>query len=74
MGDVMFTIESITDNIVKLENRDTLEVIYEKKDILPKNISEGDIVNKVDGIYIIDNMETNIVKERIRNKFDSLLK
>ena len=70
----MFTIESITDDIVKLENRDTLEVIYEKKDILPKNISEGDIVNKVDGIYIIDNMETNIVKERIRNKFDSLLK
>lgn len=74
MGDVMFTIESITDDIVKLENRDTLEVIYEKKNILPKNISEGDIVNKVDGIYIIDNMETNIVKERIRNKFDSLLK
>lgn len=74
MGDVMFTIESITDDIVKLENRDTLEVIYEKKDILPKNISEGDIVNKVDGIYIIDNMETNIVKERIRNKFESLLK
>lgn len=74
MGDVMFTIESITDDIVKLENRDTLEIIYEKKDILPKNISEGDIVNKVDGIYIIDNMETNIVKERIRNKFDSLLK
>ena len=74
MGDVMFTIESITDDIVKLENRDTLDVIYEKKDILPKNISEGDIVNKVDGIYIIDNMETNIVKERIRNKFDSLLK
>lgn len=74
MGDVMFTIESITDDIVKLENRDTLEVIYEKKDILPKNISESDIVNKVDGIYIIDNMETNIVKERIRNKFDSLLK
>lgn len=74
MGDVMFTIESIADDIVKLENRDTLEVIYEKKDILPKNISEGDIVNKVDGIYIIDNMETNIVKERIRNKFDSLLK
>ena len=74
MGDVMFTIESITDDIVKLENRDTLEVIYEKKDILPKNISEGDIVNKVDGIYIIDNMETNIVKGRIRNKFDSLLK
>ena len=56
MGDVMFTIESITDDIVKLENRDTLEVIYEKKDILPKNISEGDIVNKVDGIYIIDNI------------------
>ncbi len=74
MGDVMFTIESITDDIVKLENRDTLEIIYEKKDILPKNISEGDIVNKVNGIYIIDNMETNIVKERIRNKFDSLLK
>lgn len=74
MGDVMFTIESITDDIVKLENRDTLEVIYEKKKILPKNICEGDIVNKVDGVYIIDNMETNIVKERIRNKFDSLLK
>lgn len=74
MGDVMFTIESITDDIVKLENRDTLEIIYEKKDILPKNISESDIVNKVNGIYIIDNMETNIVKERIRNKFDSLLK
>lgn len=74
MGDVMFTIESITDDIVKLENRDTLEIIYEKKDILPKNISEGDIVSKVNGIYIIDNMETNIVKERIRNKFDSLLK
>lgn len=74
MGDIMFTIESIADDIVKLENRDTLEVIYEKKDILPKNICEGDIVNKVDGVYIIDNMETNIVKERIRNKFDSLLK
>lgn len=74
MGDVMFTIESIIDDIVKLENRDTLEIIYEKKDILPKNISEGDIVNRVNGIYIIDNIETNIVKERIRSKFDSLLK
>lgn len=74
MGDVMFTIESIIDNIVKLENRDTLEIIYEKKEILPKNISEGDIVNKVDGIYILNDIETNIVKERIRSKFDSLLK
>lgn len=74
MGDVMFTIESIIDDIVKLENRDTLEIIYEKKDILPKNISEGDIVNKVDGIYILNDIETNIVKERIRSKFDSLLK
>ena len=73
MGDKMYTIEKIEGNIVTLEDRTNNVFLEINKDILPNNIKEGDILDLVDGKYIINKESTKKLREDIRNKFNSLM-
>lgn len=73
MGDIMFTIEKIEDNIVILEDRNKNTFFNIDKSMLPNNIKEGDILDLKDNMYIINKDLTKKIKEDIRNKFNSLM-
>lgn len=74
MGDMMYTIDRIENDIVVLENRKTLEIIEVYKNLLPNNIKEGDILDFIDGKYYINDIITKNNKDSIRSRFDSLKK
>lgn len=71
---IMYTVESIEENIVKLEDRKNLIIKEIDKKNLPKNIKEQDILSYKDGKYIIEKKETKKVKKNIEAKFKKLLK
>lgn len=71
---IMYTVESIEENIVKLEDRKSLIIKEIDKKNLPKNIKEQDILSYKDGKYIIEKKETKKVKKNIEAKFKKLLK
>lgn len=73
MGDIMFTVEKIEDNIVTLEDRNKNTFFNIDKSMLPNNIKEGDILDLKDNKYIINEDLTKKIKEDIRNKFNSLM-
>ena len=73
MGDIMFTVEKIEDNIVVLEDRNKNTFFNIEKNNLPNNIKEGDILDLEEGKYIINEYSTKKNKEDIRNKFNSLM-
>lgn len=70
----MYTVESIINNIVKLENRNTKKIIEINKSLLPNNIKEQDILDLVNDKYIINEEETKRIKKNIRNRFNNLIK
>ena len=71
---IMYTVESIEENIVKLEDRKSLIIKEVDKKNLPKNIKEQDILSYKDGKYIIEKKETKKVKKNIEAKFKKILK
>ena len=73
MGDIMFTVEKIEDNIVVLEDRNKNTFFNIEKNNLPNNIKEWDILDLEEGKYIINEYSTKKIKEDIRNKFNSLM-
>lgn len=68
---MLYTVDEIIDNIVVLENRDNLEMIKVNKNILPKDIHEGSIIEYKDNIYInrcdIENNKRKELIERFKN-------
>ena len=70
MGDKMYSIDEIEDNIVKLINNQTNEIIYVDKTIFDTEINEGDIV---DENYTVDKKATSIIKEDIKDRFSNLI-
>lgn len=74
MGDIMYTVETIEDKIVKLEDRNNNEYIIVEKNKLPINVKEGDILDLIEDKYLINEKLTKITKDNIRNKFNSLIK
>ena len=72
MGDIMYSVDRIEEDIVVLENRNTKEIINVDKNILPNNLKEGTILDYINGKYIINEEYTNKIKKDIRNKFDRL--
>ncbi len=70
----MYTVESIINDIVKLEARNTKKIIEIKKSLLPNNIKEQDILDLVNDKYIINEEETKRIKKNIRNRFNNLIK
>ena len=59
MGDIMYTVDKIEDNIVKLEDRKNKVFFEVDKKLFPSNLKEGDIVDLVNGIYIKNEVLTN---------------
>lgn len=70
----MYTVESIINDIVKLEDRNTKKIIEINKSLLPNNIKEQDILDLVNNKYIINEEETKRIKKDIRNRFNNLIK
>ena len=65
-----FSVQEIVDNIVKLENIDTREVIYIDTYLLPDSITENDIIVKTgDDSYEISN---EIKEERVKTIEDKM--
>ena len=68
---MLYTVDEIIDNIVVLENRDNLEMIKVNKNILPKDIHEGSVIEYKDNIYInrydIENNKRKELIERFKN-------
>ena len=67
-----FTIDRIECNIAVLENRETKEIVNVDISKLPQNINEGEILNKINGKYILDKDKTEEVSNRIKNKMNNL--
>ena len=70
----MYTVESIINDIVKLEDRKRKKIIEINKSLLPNNIKEQDILDLVNNKYIINEEETKRIKKDIRNRFNNLIK
>lgn len=63
-----YAVDEIIDNLVKLENLDTGEIVNVDISLFPKNIKEGNIVVRKEK-YIID---YEYEKERRQNILDKL--
>ncbi len=70
----MYTVESIINDIVKLEDRNTKKIFEINKSLLPNNIKEQDILDLVNDKYIVNEEETKRIKKDIRNRFNNLIK
>lgn len=73
MGDIMYTVESINEILVKLEDRKYNTTFLVERETLPSNIKEGDILDIKDNKFVINEELTNETKKRIKNKFESLM-
>lgn len=73
MGDIMFTVEKIEENFIRLEDRTKKEYIDVNKKELPTNIKEGDILDLKNGKYILRKKLTTKIKNKVRNRFNSLM-
>ena len=67
-----FTVDRFEENYVVLENRKTNEIINVNKNELPEGIDEGDILDKINGKYILDRNKTEEVSNRISDKMNNL--
>lgn len=67
-----FTIDRFEDNIVVLEDRKNNNMINVKKEELPDNIKEGDILKKINGKYFVDKNLVKETEDRIKKKMDDL--
>ena len=74
MGDIMYTVDRIEDNIVILEDRNSSVMLEVSIDLFNFNLKDGDIVDFVDNQYIKNIEKTENKKKDIRSRFDSLKK
>lgn len=57
--------------VVELENRNVINV---PKELLPIEACEGDVIYEENGVYYIDQEETERIKEDLHKLMDSLWK
>lgn len=67
-----FSVDRIEGEIVVLENRENGNRIHVKRDKLPTDTKEGDILKCINGKYSIDKAKTLDETNRIRHKMDNL--
>lgn len=67
-----FTIDRFEGDFAVLENRNTGKMIDVKKENLPENVKEGDILDKINGKYTVNEEKTLEAKERIKDKMKKL--
>ena len=67
-----YAVDSITDNIVTLENIYTKKIIYEDISKFSFNVKEKDIVKKENDEYFLDDDEKEKRIKRIKEKMEKL--
>lgn len=74
MGDIMYTVDRIENDIVILENRNNNTMIEVDIQEFDFDINEGDILDYIDNKYVKNIEKTENKKKDIRSKFDRLKK
>lgn len=67
-----FTIDRFEEDIAILENRKTGKMIEVARDKLPNDVKEGDILNKINGKFIVNDNATTKITESIEEKMNRL--
>ncbi len=67
-----FTLDRVEGNIAILEDRKTGKIIEIEKDKLPKGTKEGNILDKINGKFILNIDKTNNISQRISDKMQEL--
>lgn len=67
-----FTVDRIEESYVVLENCLTKQMENRKKEELPSEIQEGDILQKIHGKYRIDQEKTRQIEKNIEDKMKNL--
>ncbi len=67
-----FTLDRIEGNIAVLEDRNTGKIIKIEKDKLPKETKDGDILDKINGKFILNVEKTNNIAQRISDKMKEI--
>lgn len=67
-----YAIDRFEENIAVLEDRKTGKMKNIKKEKLPENTKEGDIIKCINGKYFLDKEETEKVQKEIQDKYNNL--
>lgn len=67
-----YIIDRFEENIVVLEDRKTGKMKNIKKNIIPDNCKEGDVLKCINGKYFLDKKETNKKENEIKEKYNNL--
>lgn len=65
-------IDRIEEQYAICENRATGDTFSIKKEYLPSNIKEGDVIQKLDGVYKKDETKQKEIEKRIKDKMNQL--
>lgn len=71
---ITFSIDRFEDDFAICEDKQTHEMVNIKRDLLPNNCKEGDIIQFVNGTYSLDKEQTQKEQKEIKNLVDSLFK
>lgn len=68
----LLTVDRFEGDMAVLEDRKNNKMINVKREELPSDIKEGDILKMINGKYFIDRDFTQEISERIKKKMDDL--
>ena len=68
---MLYAVDEIIDNIVRVQNLETKEMVELKKEDLP-DVKDGDVLKEENGIFTLDMDEKIRRLERIQEKFNRL--
>ena len=71
---MQWVVDRFEEDIVVLENMETQEIENFDKTEFPEDINEGDIVELIDGMWIINQETTASRTQKIKDKFKRLKK
>jgi len=74
MGDKMYTVDRIEDNIVVLEDRISKTIINVDINVFDFEVKENDIIDYIEDKYIKNTRLTDNTKKNIRSLFNKLKK
>ena len=67
-----YTVDRIEGDFVVWENRENGKIVNLKKENLPEDIQDGDIIKEVNGKYIKDKEKQEEIEDRIAKKMNDL--
>lgn len=67
-----FTVDRLEGEFIVIEDRNTGKMLDVKKEDLPEDIKEGDILDKINGKYTVNVEKTLEAKKRIKGKMKRL--